>query len=223
VLGVAQAVTALRRGEPGWAAGSVGAGVGMFGAFALAGAGFSQQPRFARWGGLWQRIALTIGFGYLSALAARARRCARTRSARSTSASTASSPASDQVQLDQPGQPRTLRTHRDALAQAVGSLCRHHRVCASAPALGEPGNWRARRSGPAPVCARRPEPQPPQVSGNIRARRSARVVWGDWVTLDELRALLADPVGWPFVPDGRVGISCWFAPRGRPLAEPTLG
>jgi hypothetical protein len=75
VLGVAQAVSALRRGEPGWAAASVGAGVGMFGAFALAGAGFSQQPRFARWGGLWQRIALTIGLGYLSALAARARRC----------------------------------------------------------------------------------------------------------------------------------------------------
>ena len=43
------------------------------------------------------------------------------------------------------------------------------------------------------------------------------VVWGGWVTLDELRAVLADPVGWPFVPDGRVGITRWFALRGRPL------
>jgi 8-oxo-dGTP pyrophosphatase MutT (NUDIX family) len=49
------------------------------------------------------------------------------------------------------------------------------------------------------------------------------VVWGDWVTLDELRALLADPAGWPFVPDGRVGITRWFAQRGRPLSEPTRG
>jgi 8-oxo-dGTP pyrophosphatase MutT (NUDIX family) len=46
------------------------------------------------------------------------------------------------------------------------------------------------------------------------------VVWGDWVTLDELRARLADPAGWPFVPDGRIGITRWFALRGRPLAEP---
>jgi hypothetical protein len=74
VLGVVQAVSAVRRGEPGWAAASVGAAVGMLGTFVLAGAGFSQQPRFARWGGLWQRTALAIGFGYLSALAARSRR-----------------------------------------------------------------------------------------------------------------------------------------------------
>jgi hypothetical protein len=74
VLGAVQAVSAVRRGEPGWAAASVGAGVGMASAFVLAGAGFSQQPRFVRWGGLWQRTALAIGFGYLTALAARARR-----------------------------------------------------------------------------------------------------------------------------------------------------
>jgi 8-oxo-dGTP pyrophosphatase MutT (NUDIX family) len=43
------------------------------------------------------------------------------------------------------------------------------------------------------------------------------VVWGDWVTLAELRARLADPVGWPFVPDGRVGIERWFARRGWPV------
>jgi 8-oxo-dGTP pyrophosphatase MutT (NUDIX family) len=37
------------------------------------------------------------------------------------------------------------------------------------------------------------------------------VDWGGWVTLDELRAQLADPVRWPFVPDGRVGIERWLA------------
>jgi 8-oxo-dGTP pyrophosphatase MutT (NUDIX family) len=41
------------------------------------------------------------------------------------------------------------------------------------------------------------------------------VVWGEWVTLDELRARLADPQGWPFVPDGRLGIERWFAARSR--------
>jgi hypothetical protein len=40
------------------------------------------------------------------------------------------------------------------------------------------------------------------------------IVWGDWVTLAELRARLDDPVAWPFVPDGRVGIERWFALRG---------
>jgi 8-oxo-dGTP pyrophosphatase MutT (NUDIX family) len=44
----------------------------------------------------------------------------------------------------------------------------------------------------------------------------SEVVWGDWVTLAELRARLDDPVAWPFVPDGRVGIERWFALRGEP-------
>jgi 8-oxo-dGTP pyrophosphatase MutT (NUDIX family) len=39
------------------------------------------------------------------------------------------------------------------------------------------------------------------------------VVWGDWVTLTELRARLADGRRWPFVPDGRVGIERWLAAR----------
>lgn len=41
----------------------------------------------------------------------------------------------------------------------------------------------------------------------------SEVVWGDWVTLEELRARLADPDRWPFVPDGRVGIERWFSAR----------
>ncbi|GAA1259745.1 NUDIX domain-containing protein [Pseudonocardia aurantiaca] len=36
------------------------------------------------------------------------------------------------------------------------------------------------------------------------------VVWGDWVTVDELRAVLADPRRWPFVPDGRELAGIWI-------------
>ena len=36
------------------------------------------------------------------------------------------------------------------------------------------------------------------------------VVWGAWVTLPELRARLADPQGWPFVPDGREIAGRWL-------------
>jgi 8-oxo-dGTP pyrophosphatase MutT (NUDIX family) len=36
------------------------------------------------------------------------------------------------------------------------------------------------------------------------------VAWGEWVTLPELRAVLADPQR-PFTPDGRLGIERWFA------------
>jgi 8-oxo-dGTP pyrophosphatase MutT (NUDIX family) len=39
------------------------------------------------------------------------------------------------------------------------------------------------------------------------------IVWGEWVSLDELRARLADPDRWPFVPDGRIGIERWLAER----------
>jgi 8-oxo-dGTP pyrophosphatase MutT (NUDIX family) len=36
------------------------------------------------------------------------------------------------------------------------------------------------------------------------------VVWGDWVTIDELRAVLANPRRWPFVPDGRELAGIWI-------------
>jgi 8-oxo-dGTP pyrophosphatase MutT (NUDIX family) len=36
------------------------------------------------------------------------------------------------------------------------------------------------------------------------------VVWGGWVTLQELRDVLADP-GRPFAPDGRIGIERWLS------------
>jgi len=37
------------------------------------------------------------------------------------------------------------------------------------------------------------------------------VAWAGRITLDELRARLADPARWPFVPDGQLGIERWFA------------
>jgi 8-oxo-dGTP pyrophosphatase MutT (NUDIX family) len=46
--------------------------------------------------------------------------------------------------------------------------------------------------------------------GPVRHQPS-EVVWGGWVTLDELRARLADPVTWPFATDGREGIERWLA------------
>ncbi|MGZ4592330.1 MAG: NUDIX hydrolase [Actinomycetes bacterium] len=42
------------------------------------------------------------------------------------------------------------------------------------------------------------------------------VAWGGWMTLDELRARLADPT-WPFVPDGRALIDRYL---GEPAARP---
>jgi isopentenyldiphosphate isomerase len=39
------------------------------------------------------------------------------------------------------------------------------------------------------------------------------IVWGAWVTLEELCDRLADSHRWPFVPDGRVGIERWLAAR----------
>jgi 8-oxo-dGTP pyrophosphatase MutT (NUDIX family) len=45
------------------------------------------------------------------------------------------------------------------------------------------------------------------------------IVWGAWVTLDELRARLAEPRRWPFVPDGRMGIELWLAARDAGLTD----
>ena len=39
------------------------------------------------------------------------------------------------------------------------------------------------------------------------------IAWAGWVSLDELVERLADPVRWPFAPDGRAGIERWLAAR----------
>ncbi len=41
--------------------------------------------------------------------------------------------------------------------------------------------------------------------------QAEEVAWGSWMTVDALRARLADPE-WPFVPDGRVLLQRWIAP-----------
>ena len=40
--------------------------------------------------------------------------------------------------------------------------------------------------------------------------QESEIAWGDWLTVDELRARLADPY-WPFVPDGRALFDQLFA------------
>ena len=72
------------------------------------------------------------------------------------------------------------------------------------------------------VAERRPAPLPHftyevRWDGPLR-HQPEEVVWGDWVTSTSWRRL-ADRPGWPFVPDGRVGVERWLAPRGRPLGS----
>jgi hypothetical protein len=62
-----------RRGQRSWMWGSIAAGVTMLTTFGFAGAGFNQEyPSMVPYGGLFQRISLSITFGWLTALAARA-------------------------------------------------------------------------------------------------------------------------------------------------------
>jgi hypothetical membrane protein len=60
-----------RAGRPGWAAGSAAAGVVVFVAFLLASAGFTQAPALAAAGGLYQRISIVAGLGWVTAVCLR--------------------------------------------------------------------------------------------------------------------------------------------------------
>ena len=57
-----------------WAACCLGSAIGMTGAFVLFGAALGGQPRLAGRGGVFQRISIATGFGWLSALCLRALR-----------------------------------------------------------------------------------------------------------------------------------------------------
>ena len=59
------------RGERGWAIYSAVSGLVVAVAFVLAGAGFGQAEGLVDLAGLFQRIAVAVGFGWLTLLAAR--------------------------------------------------------------------------------------------------------------------------------------------------------
>jgi Protein of unknown function (DUF998) len=65
------ATSATRRGEYCWASYSAGSALAMTSAFVLCGAAFGGKPRLAGRGGVFQRISITAGFGWLSALSLR--------------------------------------------------------------------------------------------------------------------------------------------------------
>jgi hypothetical protein len=71
------AASAARRGEGRWASYSAGSAIAMTGAFVLFGAAFGGAPRLAGRGGVFQRISIAAGFGWLSALSLRALGSAR--------------------------------------------------------------------------------------------------------------------------------------------------
>jgi hypothetical protein len=64
--------SAARRGEYRWASYSVGSAFVMARAFMLFGAAFGGVPRLVERGGIFQRISIVAGFGWLSALSLRA-------------------------------------------------------------------------------------------------------------------------------------------------------
>jgi hypothetical protein len=64
--------TSAQAGESGWARYSVASALAMAASMVCAGAGFEQQRRLVAWGGLWQRVAIATGFGWLTTLFARA-------------------------------------------------------------------------------------------------------------------------------------------------------
>ncbi len=72
VAGLASAVVAARRRDFSWATYSAGSSLLMVCSFVLMGRAFGGVPRFARKGGLFQRISIASGFGRLTALSLRA-------------------------------------------------------------------------------------------------------------------------------------------------------
>jgi Protein of unknown function (DUF998) len=65
------AASAARRGEYRWASYSAGSAIAMTSALVLFGAAFGEAPRLAGRGGVFQRVSVTAGFGWLSALSLR--------------------------------------------------------------------------------------------------------------------------------------------------------
>ncbi len=71
VAALISATSATRSGEYRSASYSAGSALSMMSAFVLFGAAFGGKPRLAGRGGVFQRISVTAGFGWLSALSLR--------------------------------------------------------------------------------------------------------------------------------------------------------
>ena len=77
IAALTSARSAARRGEYRWASYSAGSAVAMMTTSVLFGAAFGGAPRFEAYGGVLQRVSITAGFGWLSALSLGALRSAR--------------------------------------------------------------------------------------------------------------------------------------------------
>jgi hypothetical protein len=74
VTALAVAARALRTGKVGWGLYSAGTAVSVLATTVAAGAGFGQSPRLVKVAGLFQRVSVTVGFAWLTALAGRSLR-----------------------------------------------------------------------------------------------------------------------------------------------------
>jgi hypothetical protein len=72
LAGMVSAVSSAKRRECRWAGYSAGSSLAMVASFVLFGAAFGGTPRLAAKGGIFQRISIASGFGWLSALSLRA-------------------------------------------------------------------------------------------------------------------------------------------------------
>jgi hypothetical protein len=72
VAGLASAVVAARRTDDRWACYSAGSSLVMVGSFLLFGASFGRESGLAGNAGVYQRISVASGFGWLTALSLRA-------------------------------------------------------------------------------------------------------------------------------------------------------
>jgi hypothetical protein len=72
IAGLASAVVAARRRDYRWACLSAGSSVAMVGSFVLFGASFGRESGLAGKGGVFQRISVASGLGWLTALSLRA-------------------------------------------------------------------------------------------------------------------------------------------------------
>ena len=72
VAAMASAATAVRGRDFGWAGYSATSGLAMVGSSVMFGRAFGDEPRLAGKGGVYQRLSIACGCGWLTALSLRA-------------------------------------------------------------------------------------------------------------------------------------------------------